>query len=433
MHAINSPHFTMTRLLLRRNRRFRLLFSGAAAANLGDGVAALALPWLATLISRDPFDIALVAFATRLPWFLLSLPVGVVTDRTNRQALMFRADLARLLLSFGIVALIFAAPALPLGDGDNAARGLIVTVSVLAFALGSAEVFRDNAAQTALPMLVDPDDLEVANGQIWSIEQIMGQFIGPPVAGFLIALALPMPFSFNAIAFGLAAFCVLSISFPPRAAARLRASFRAELAGGVKWLWRHGVILQLAVMLGVMNAGYVAAATILVLYSQEVLGLGAAGYGLLLTAGAAGGVVGGLVGPALAAQWGPRTSLIVALAIMPLPYLALYLTGSVIIAGAALFVETLAGLLWNVVTVSYRQRIIPEEILGRVNSIYRFFGWGLMPVGALAGGAIVSWLEPGSGRDAALRAPFLIVGAGTGLMFLYGVCCLRIGRGAASA
>ena len=64
----------MTLRLIRRNRSFRLLISGAAAANLGDGIAALALPWLATLISRDPFHIAAVAFATRLPWFLLALP-----------------------------------------------------------------------------------------------------------------------------------------------------------------------------------------------------------------------------------------------------------------------------------------------------------------------------------------------------------------------
>lgn len=414
----------MTGLLLKRNRNFRWLMSGAAAANLGDGVAAMALPWLATLISRDPFDIALVAFATRLPWFLLALPVGVLTDRADRQKLMVRADLMRLVLSLGLVSLVLAGPALTQDSG----QGLIAIVAALAFALGTAEVVRDNTAQTCLPMLVEKRDLETANGQIWSIEQIMGQFIGPPVAGILIALALPVPFSFNALAFGLAAFCVWSIAFPPRIAQISRTSFLADLMGGVRWIVAHRTILQLAIMLGLINALHMATETILVLYAQEVLGLGAVGFGLLLTAGALGGVAGGLICPAVAARFGPRNSLLLALAIMPLTYVAMALTETVFVAAAALFISMLAGLLWNVVTVSYRQRVIPDEILGRVNSIYRFFGWGMMPIGALAGGALVGFLEPGLGRDLALRIPFLVAAIGIGAMALFALLFLRLGR-----
>lgn len=67
--------------LLAKNRNYRLLFSASAISNLGDGVSALAFPWLASLITRDPFMIATVAFATRLPWLLFTLPAGVITDR----------------------------------------------------------------------------------------------------------------------------------------------------------------------------------------------------------------------------------------------------------------------------------------------------------------------------------------------------------------
>ncbi len=419
----------MNSVLLRRNRNFRLLFSGAAAANLGDGIAALALPWLATMISRDPVHIALVAFATRLPWFVLSLPVGVLTDRADRQALMVWADLLRLILSFGIVGLIFAGPALPLSNDEAGVTQLILMISALAFALGAAEVVRDNAAQTCLPMLVDPDDLEQANGQIWSVEQIMGQFIGPPVAGLLIALAVPLPFSFNALAFGLAAFAVWSITFPARKLRAVPAGVWAEFLSGVRWILAHGTILQLAIMLGVMNALHMATLTILVLFSQEVLGLGAFGHGALLTMGAIGGVLGGLLCPALSKKLGQRRSLFLALAIMPTTFLLIYFADSVYIVGAALLVEMMAGVLWNVVTVSYRQRVIPEDILGRVNSIYRFFGWGMMPLGALAGGLIVTLLEPAAGREAALRAPFLIAGISMALIWLYSLMFLRLGKG----
>ncbi len=76
-------------------------------------------------------------------------------------------------------------------------------------------------------------------------------------------------------------------------------------------------------------------------------------------------------------------------------------------------------MVWNVITVSLRQTIIPDRLLGRVNSVYRFFGWGMMPLGAAAGGAVV-WLAEvlGWGRDSALRAPFWVAAAGYALLFL---------------
>ena len=70
-------------------------------------------------------------------------------------------------------------------------------------------MFRDNAAQTVLPVLVESRDLEKANGQIWSIEQVMGSFVGPPLAGLLIAIAVPVPFGFDAVMFGLSAMVCL--------------------------------------------------------------------------------------------------------------------------------------------------------------------------------------------------------------------------------
>ena len=119
---------------------------------------------------------------------------------------MVRADMLRLILSFGVVALILAAPTLPLDDHAGAALPLILALSTIAFLLGAAEVFRDNAAQTVLPVLVENRDLEKANGQIWSIEQVMGSFVGPPLAGLLIAIAVPVPFGFDAMMFGLSAY-----------------------------------------------------------------------------------------------------------------------------------------------------------------------------------------------------------------------------------
>jgi len=105
---------------------------------------------------------------------------------------------------------------------------------------------------------------------------------------------------------------------------------------------------------------------------------------------------------------------------------ALFLTSNVYVVALALFFEMVGALVRNIVTVSYRQRRIPDDLLGRVNSIYRFFGWGLMPFGALAAGWIVAAAEPSVGREAALRLPFLISALGLGTMFLYGRAKLRL-------
>lgn len=395
-----------------RNRNFRLLFSATAITNLGDGVSALAFPWLATLITRDPAKIALVTFATRLPWFLLAIPIGVITDRADRKGLMVSADAVRLMLTLVVLAMILAGPALPLGDDPWQANWMIAALSVLAFLLGTAEVLRDNTAQTFLPSVVDKAQLERANGLMWSVEQVMGSFIGPPLAGLLIAYAVFAPFALDAISFVLAVWLVWSIKLPPAQARPAQVSFFADLKEGVVWMARNRLILTLAICLGFLNALHIATTTILVLFSQEVLGLDAFGYGLLLTAGAVGGVVGGIIAPGIIARTGELLSLVIALVIFTASFAALYFTSSAVVAALALFAEMFGALLWNIVTVSFRQRVIPDALLGRVNSIYRFFGWGMMPFGALAGGYLVVLGEPSLGREAALRLPFLVAAVG---------------------
>lgn len=412
--------------LIATNRNFRLLFSATAVSNLGDGISALAFPWLATLITRDPLLIAAVAAATRLPWLLFSLPAGVITDQMDRQRLMVGADVLRMILTLGVIGLILSAPPFPMVDGAAQALPLIASLCAAAFLLGSAEVVRDNAAQTALPSVVNKDDLERANGQLWSIEQIMGQFIGPPVAGVLIALAVPAPFVVDAATFGIAAFLVWQIAMLPRMHIKPTTGFWTQMREGVDWMRTQPLILRLALMLGVLNFVVMMSATMLVLLSQEIMGLGATGHGFLLTAGAAGGVLGGMFGPKLVSRFGAQKCVLGALATFPIPFILLALTSNAYLAGAALFLEMAAGMTWNVVTVSLRQRLIPDALLGRVNSIYRFFGWGSIPLGALFAGLMVSTLEHPLGRETALRMPY-VFGAFVCIgLAIYGTARLRL-------
>ena len=150
-------------------------------SNLGDGVSALALPWLASLITRDPILIAFVAFATRLPWLLCAIPAGFMADRYDCKSYTVAADLVRIIVTTGLLVCAVNVPQ-PVADGT--ALAAILIVSGLAFLLGLAGVVRDNAAQTVLPALVASSNLECANGQPWSIEKIMGGVYWP-AAGWI--------------------------------------------------------------------------------------------------------------------------------------------------------------------------------------------------------------------------------------------------------
>lgn len=400
--------------LIRRNRNYRLLFTAGVMTNLGDGVVALALPWLATMLTRDPLAIAAVAAAGRLPWLVFALPAGVIVDRADRRRLIARADLMRAGLVLAILGLALGAP------GPGAVWALVG----LAFLLGSAEVLRDNAAQTILPALVDPADLEAANGQMWSAEQLTGQFIGPPLAGVLIGLGIALPFGLDAAALVLAAGLVWLIALPREVRAPQR--FGPALAEGIAYMRADRPLLRLAVVLGLVNFLAMGTMTVQVLFAQDVLGLTAAAYGLVLSVAAAGAIAGSLLAPQLIRGIGAQRCLYLALAVWAAIYGVIGLTGSGPVMAASLFVFMAGSMLWNVITVSWRQRRIPGPVLGRVNSIYRFFGWGSMPLGALAAGALVAALEPGWGREVALRAPFVVAGVLSLGLFFYGVARLRL-------
>ena len=404
----------MASALLLRNRNYRLLFGAGALTNLGDGLIVLALPWLATLMTRDPVAIGAVAAAGRLPWLFFALPAGVIIDRSDQRKLIARADLVRAAIVCGILLLALNDPS----------PAMIWLLAGLAFLLGSAEVLRDNAAQTILPSIVEKSDLEAANGQLWSTEQLTGQFIGPPLAGVLIAAGIAVPFGIDIAMLVCAAALVWLISLPKQV--RVTSSFWQALREGVAFMWGDKVLLRLAVVLGIANFIATATITVQVLYAQDVLQLSAFHYGLILSVAALGAITGSLLAPRISKALGVQACLYLSIATWGIGYGTIGLSGSGCVMALALFAVMAASMLWNVITVSWRQRRIPPELLGRVNSIYRFFGWGSMPLGALAGGLIVALLQDDFGREAALRAPFIAAAGACALLLIYALFKLRL-------
>jgi MFS family permease len=410
---------------------FARFIAASGLTNLADGVATVAWAWLATILTRDPFMIALIPVALRLPWFLFALPAGIVTDRMDRRVLILRMDMLRAVAFTGAAAAIwlslpFAAPPAR-GVAEPLLFGLIMGSALV---VGTTEVFRDNAAQTMLPALVPQDRLEQANGRLWSVELVGNALLGPALGAFLIAAALPLPFAVNAAALALAVALILPLRGAFRPEAAPDRNWRRELREGLSFLRTAPLLRMLAWVTGIWNLLFQMVTIGLVLHVQENMGLGARGYGLVLAAGAAGGILGGLLadrivrrlGMARAAQWSLATSAPAFLAVALVP-------GPLTLA-AVLAVFEFSGIIWNTVSVSYRQRSIPDALLGRVNSLYRLMAWGMMPVGLILSGLIVRGGEAVLARETALILPFVVAAAGALVLTFAGWRGLGRGFGA---
>ncbi|MEZ5798041.1 MAG: MFS transporter [Paracoccaceae bacterium] len=405
----------MTGQGLWRNRNFRLLFSASSATNLGDGLVAVAVPWLATLLTRDPVLIGLVAAARQAPWALMSLPAGVLADRHDHRLILIAADAARIAAALALVALAVMAP-----PGTAAA----LVLAALAFLMGAAEVLHDNTAQSFLPAIVPKDRLEQGNGTLWSAEQVLNQFAGPPLAGILIGTAVALPFGLQAAMLAGAIALVSALRLPPAEKGppqRMGPAIREGLA----FLWHHPALRRMALALGAFNFTASIFWALVVLYSQVVLGLSAAGYGGMMALVAVGGLAGSLTGPWLLRRTGQKAGLLIGVTGFLGAALVLATTRSAPATAAALAAEAYTAMLWNIVTVSYRQRHIPAPLLGRVNSVYRFIGTGPSALGSLTGGAIVA-LGASLGPVEAMQLPYLVCVAGAALILGYVALALRL-------
>jgi len=422
---------------------WRLWYS-SVISNLGDGIAVIAYPWLASAVTRSPLLIALIAVAQRLPWLLFTLPAGVITDRVDRRKLMVSMDVIRTLVTLLVAVIVVGAvdnlpsPA-QVATGVVGGGNLTVYFVLLGAALlfGMAEVLRDNAAQTFLPAIVAPEGLERANGNLWGAEMVANSFVGPPLGSLLLGIGFALPFFLDAGTFAVAAALVFVISgdFKNRQKTKAQSGAKIDWSGEIKegftWLWKHPVLRPMAIILGLLNGlGMMTLATF-VLFAQENLDLetglftgalqpvaeffGAGSvaafvFSLLLMAGAVGGVVGSLLAARISTKLGSGVSLYLSIAIWTITSFALGLSTRWWVAALWLAFSTVFMILWNIITVSYRQTIIPDALLGRVNSVYRFFGWGMMPIGSLLGGAVVAIADVWVDRSTALRWPFFVAG-----------------------
>jgi MFS family permease len=380
---------------------FWRLWASSGLSNLADGIAKIALPLIAVRFTRSPSLIAGLTFALTLPWLLFALPAGVLADRLDRRRAMIGANLVRALF-FGALALATLA--------DVAS---IWVLYLVALGIGVAETIYDTSAQSILPQIVPRPLLSRANGRLYAVEFTANEFLGPPLGGFLVAagavFAVAAPGTLWLVA--LVALILVPGSF--RVERTKPTTMRADVAEGLRFLWGERILRNLAIMVGGFNFASNAAFALLVLYAvgpASPMGLSEPAFGLLLTSLAAGSLIGSFLAEKVEARLGRARSLIVGFVAGALCLAVPGLTTNPFLIAAGFFIGGIGMVVANVVTVSLRQTITPDRLLGRVNSGYRLLAWGSRPLGALTGGLLAEVLG--------LRPVFLIMAVLTlGLLF----------------
>ena len=361
---------------------FVWLWVSSGGATLADGIYQVALPLAALQIGGGAFGVSAVYTTARLPWVLFALHAGVLVDRFDRRLLLIGAHTARTLT------LLAGALIVTLHVGG------IPALAAAAFVLGMAETVGDTAMLSITPRIVDRADLERANSRLQATELVTNLFVGPSLGGLLAGIALGWAFGSIALLYMSAALATLRVILRPADRDAAQRASRPSVKEGLGFVFARPRLAVYAVGVGSLNLCYSAFQTALPIVALRPAGLGLSPgqYGLLLGAAGITGLAGGLLAPRLLVRTGRRTGMLLGTCALALGMASAGLTRNLVLVVVGIACTGLLVLV-NIITVSYRQRAVPDELLGRVNAAYRLFAFGGLPLGALLAGVMQAHLS----------------------------------------
>ncbi len=359
-------------------RRFWAVWAGSSASFVAEGLLAGSMPLLAASLTRDSRLISVTDALTQAGWLLLGLASGVVADRLPRLGIMWVANAARALAA-GLFTVVVAT--------GHASMPLIYG---LGFVLGLLTPFFDNASSAVLPELVAPEQFQRANSWTQISVAVGGNLLGPVSAAAVFVLTPAGPFALTTLAFATAAIITIVVARrqPERAIPATDASNSELLREGLAYLARHKTLLTLAIAVGISNLVTSGVVAILVLFVLQVLHLPRSAYGTIIGAFAGGALVGAVLSVRITRWLGERTSLLIANAMFGVAILVMAAVPIPAVTYTALAVTGVFAMVWNVTVNSYRQRVVPLPLLGRVTSVYRMLAFVAMPIGSLGAGFV---------------------------------------------
>ncbi len=404
----------MNLLRLPTDRGFRNLWTAVTISVFGDQVTAVAIPTLAIVVlGVGPFETGLLAASGWLAWPLLGPVVGVWVDRLTRRRILVTADLVRMAV---LLSIPFAAFAGVLGFPQ------LLVVEAIA---GLASVFFELAFSAHTPEVVAGERIPVANARL-EASRATSYMAGPGLGGILVSLVGAA----GAVVFDAATYLASAIlirrapaASTPSTRSQAGRSIRAELVDGLRVMLHEPVLLRMTIAAAMSNFGLVAARAVLLLHLYRGLGLSPAVVGLVLGAPGIASIAGVTAAGAVTRRLGVGRALLAATVLESGMFLLVSVaTGPAapVVVALALGASSFWGLVWNVVAVSVRQVAVAPEVQGRVAAIRGAIGYGVIPVGSLAGGLLGAWLTD-AGVAAALPLTIAVgalIGVASGLPML---------------
>ena len=375
------PNATTTSLW--RNGPFLRLWTGQTASSVGSQLGRLAIPVLAvSVLHATEFQVGLLTAVETAAFLLIGLPAGAWVDRWRKRRVMLIADLARAIVLASVPIMFFA--------GVLTIWQLMVVGAIV----GVASVFFDVAYQSYLPVLVDLKQLGEGNSKLETTGQL-ARVTGPALAGALLAIVRPaVLIGLDAVTF-LLSFVALSTIRDhevPKPIADRR-PLVTEIKEGMMFVVQEPLLRRIVLTTSTTNLFGMIAMTMIPVLVLRQLDISPAIYGFGLSLGAIGGLLGAMFSARIATLIGegtaiPVSGLLAGVAIVGLALMTVFPDAAVPIFVGSEFLYSFSVLVYNITQVTFRQRICPPRLLGRMNASIRFIVWGVMPIGAIASGLL---------------------------------------------
>lgn len=370
-----------------RDGNFLTMWSGQALAQIGSQVTELAIPVLAVLLLHaTEFEVGVLNAAGTAAFLLVGLPAGAWIDRMRKRHVMIAADLVRA-LALASLPLLWAMDALQIWH-----------MVVVALIMGVATVFFDVSYQSIVPSLVRPSQIAEANGKLESTAQLAG-IAGPAAGGWLIGvLTAPAAILITA---GTYVVSMIALAFT-RDHERVAAPGEHEpllrsIGEGLRWVFGNRYLRRIVGTTAVSNFFSTVTFTLLPIFLLRTLGISPEGLGLFFAVSSVGGLAGAMATPHIVRRLGegpaiPVSAIAFSVTAVLLPLAATFPEAAYPIVMVQGFIGMFSVLLYNITQVTFRQRITPPRLLGRMNASIRFCVWGVMPIAALIAGGLGTWL-----------------------------------------
>ena len=374
---------------------FNRLWASSLVSNLADGVLIAAAPLLAITLTDSTVLISVIGAMVMLPWLLFAMPIGVMVDRVDRRFILAASNAIR----SGVI----GAMALGIATGHVTIYWLIFS----AFIIGVCEVATDTTAQSLIPQILDEEHYEKGNSRLQISETVIQGFIGSPLSGFLYAIAIWLPFFINSIGYAVATLFALLIPIQYLQDVRAdslnetKPSYIEDIKFGIKYLYNQKVLRRLVLTTATIGVCYSAGTATMVLFIIKELELSPRYFGVVLSIQGVGALLGAIVAPKASKKFGRSIMMTLGITSSSVVLMLQGFAPNIYIFVALATFGGFAISQWNILLMATYQRIIPNELYGRIHGTRRTLVWGMMPIGSLIGGVLAHF---------SLRLPMLIGG-----------------------